>query len=585
MVRKAGELAGGIRLWAQTCCWLLLLTQISFATPQNPDEPAIRSLVERFFAAYSAEDLNALLSLWSDQSPDRQPFAAKLPDLFGRIDFSFSNLRLLRLQIDGDKASLRVAVDVLQREISPPTPILQTITRTFVLVKEKGTWKVWRYYPAAEELARALASTTDEVEVEKLLSAEKELANEELVSLLLSVADRHLERNEAQQGLRIAQLAKTIAVRIDDPGGYACACSYESDAFWLMGDLERALDAKEKSLEWLQREMERRQNILPPEKFARLQKTLLGLLHETGLFYETVVGNQDKALQKFQAMLHYARQWGDACAEALALNSIGDKRWSAGEMVQGIQEMERAAELFEPLLQRYPSHKRLASAYLVTLNHLAAAYRSFLIPQKALALYEKSLRLSQKWGDKLGEMGALWGIGLCLLDRGDEAKAQTYFERSLKLAKEEGHYGWIYTNLGTLLELHRKRNDLKTASACAEEMLKLSRHIKSHLWELGALENLAFLSVQKGEFERARSTIEEGLKLAERLGAHPSRLYHALGDLHRKQGHIQAAIDAYRKAITIGNNNLSPCPNRRVGSSPARERIGWRLTINLPSAS
>jgi len=562
---------------------MLLALQVSLALPQAHDEALVKSLVERFFAAYSAEDLNTLLSLWSEQSPDRQAFAEKLPDLFASIDVSFTNLRLLRLQVDGEKASLRVSVDSLVRKISPPTPTLQTITRTFVLVKEKGAWKIWRYYPAAEELAKALVSTTDEAEVEKLLNAEKELVNEELVSLLLSLAERHLEPNEAQQGLRIAQLAKTIASRIDDPAGYASACNCESDALWLMGDLERAIEVKEKSIEWLREEMECRRNTLPPEKFARLQETLFRLLHWTGMFYEAIVGSANEALRKFQTMLHYAQRCGDVYAEALVLNCIGGRQLGMGEVTQGVQTMERAIGLFERLVQRYPNHKKLASDYLIALNHLASSYNSLLIPQRAFALYQKSLRLSRKLGDKVGEMGALWGIGSAFLLHGDLAKAQTYFEQSLKLAREEGHYGWVYTNLGTLLELHRKRGDINAALKCAEEALKFCRDVKSFAWELGALENLAFLLVQKGEFERARSVIDEGLKLAERLNLHPSRLYQALGDLYRKQGQIQAAIDAYRKAITNWEQQFVTLPEP-TGRLLSPGRGDWMLAYHKLAA-
>jgi tetratricopeptide (TPR) repeat protein len=66
------------------------------------------------------------------------------------------------------------------------------------------------------------------------------------------------------------------------------------------------------------------------------------------------------------------------------------------------------------------------------------------------------------------------GIGISFVFQGNFDKARTYLEQSLKLAKEEGHYGWIYTDLGTLVELHRKRGDLDAAMAYAEEALKVA---------------------------------------------------------------------------------------------------------------
>jgi len=534
-----------------------LLATILLASSQTSDEVSVRSLVERFFALYAAEDIQAIMALWSSHSPDRKAFGEELTDLLGRFDFSFSAPHFLRTQIEGDKANLRVSVDALVKRIGSSQPFLRTLTRTFVLVKEGDEWKIWRYYPTAQELVNALASANDETELEKLLNAEKELVNQDLVMTLLSMATQHLERNEPKQGLRLAQIAKTIATRIEDPACYALAWYREGDAFWRMGELEQAIEVKEKCLEWLQREVERRQDSLPPEKFAWLQAVLFQLLHWAGMFYEAIVGDQDKSLQKFQTMLHYAQRYGDVYTEANALNCIGGKQIGMGEVVQGIQTMERAIELFERLVQQHPKNKPLATDYLVALNHLASAYNGLLIPQRALNLYEKSLNISRNLGDKVGEMGALWGIGYSFVLQGNSEKAQTYLEQSLKLAKEVGHYGWIYTNLGTLVELHRKRGNLDAAMACAEEALKVARHIQHHSWELGALENLALLSVQKGDFQRAKAYIDEGLKLAERLNLQPQRLYQALGDMNRKQKRWQEAIDAYRKAIEQVGVSLS----------------------------
>jgi CHAT domain-containing protein len=561
--------------------FVLLLAITSPAFSQTPDEVSVRSLVERFFALYEAEDIKAIMALWSSQSPDRKAFEEELADLFGRVDYSFSSPRFLRIQVEGEKANLRVVVNALAKRFGLPRPVLRTFTRTFLLVKEGDGWKIWRCYPSAQELANALAAASDETEVERLLDAEKELVNSELISLLISMATQHLGRNEPKQGMRLAQIAKAIAARIDDPAGYAFAWYREGDAFWRMGELERAIEVKEKCLEWLQREVEQRESSLPPEKFAWLQGMLLQLLHWTGAFYEALVGDQIKALQKYQALLHYAQRYGDVYAEAHALNCIGGKQFGTGEVVQGVQTMERAIELFERLLQQHPTNRELARSYLVALNHLASAYNGLLIPQRALELYGKSLSISRKLGDKVGEMGALYGIGISFVLQSNFDKARTYLEQSLKLAKEEGHFGWIYTNLGTLAELHRKRGDLDAAMAYAEATLNFTRQVQSYSWELGALENLAFLSVQKGDFQRAKGYIDEGLKLAERLNLQPQRLYQALGDMNRKQKQWQAAIDAYRKAIEQiekGTIMLSEPTGRLLSSK------GWVAAYNNLSA-
>ena len=57
---------------------ILLLLQIIPAFPQTPDETLVRSLVERFFALYATEDIQAIMALWSSHSPDRKAFGCLL---------------------------------------------------------------------------------------------------------------------------------------------------------------------------------------------------------------------------------------------------------------------------------------------------------------------------------------------------------------------------------------------------------------------------------------------------------------------------------------------------------------------------
>jgi hypothetical protein len=177
---KVSKLLGKKGVMAKIVVLALLPTLI--ASPQTPDEVSVHSLVERFFALYEAEDIKAIMALWSSQSPDRKAFEEELANLFSRVDYSFSSPRFLRIQVEGEKANLRVVVDALAKRFGLPRPVLRTFTRTFLLVKEGDGWKIWRCYPSAQELANALAAASDETEVERLLDAEKELVNEELVS-------------------------------------------------------------------------------------------------------------------------------------------------------------------------------------------------------------------------------------------------------------------------------------------------------------------------------------------------------------------------------------------------------------------
>jgi CHAT domain-containing protein len=524
---------------------------LSIACPQSippDDETAFRLLMERFFAAYAAEDLPALIALWSKKSPESQGWQKTTLRDFHDADFSFANLRLLRLQRQGDKATLCVSVDAIVKSFRLPMPMAQTLLRNFVLMREEGGWKIWRCVPTAEEFAQRLASVQSDAEWEALLNSERELLNGELVEALLKVAECHLDLGEPSQARRLAQLAQKIATYLDDPAGYALARFLEGYTFWLTGDLERAIAIQEETIAWAQQEMERRQKTEPPEKFARLLETAFRLLYWAGVFYADILGDGEKALQKYQAMAQSARQFNALYAEAVALNGLGGQLIGMGKAVQGIQTMERAIQLFERLRQAYPQSSKLARTSLTALNCLASAYNGIQMPDQSVLRYQKSLRLAQQFNDRVGEMGAVWGLGCAYRLKSDLAKAQAHFERSLKLAREERHFGWIYTNLGSLAELHLQQGNLDAALRHAEEALQVARQIQFHLWELGALENIARILVRKGDEQRAQAVLAEGLRKAERLNLSPAGLYTLVGNLHRRQGRWQQAILAYQKA-------------------------------------
>ncbi len=282
-MRKENRSAGKSFRWLATWMALTLVTLcLSIACPQSippGDETAFRLVIDRFFSAYAAEDLPALIALWSKKSPDFQGWQKTTLRDFHDADFSFTNLRLLRLQRQGDKATLCVSVDATVKSFRLPMPMAQKLLRNFVLMREEGGWKIWRCVPTAEEFAQRLASPQSGAEGEALLNSERELLNGELVEALLKVAERHLDLGEPSQVRRLAQLAQKIATYLDDPAGYALARSLEGDALWLTGDLEGAISLQEEIIAWLQQEIGQRQKTEPPEKFARLLETSFQLLH------------------------------------------------------------------------------------------------------------------------------------------------------------------------------------------------------------------------------------------------------------------------------------------------------------------
>src|SRR5688500_12575702 len=79
----------------------IIQSQPLLLTQSSSDEAALRALVERYFAAYSSEDLIAATGFWGEQSPDRAAAKGRLENFFSineRIEVR--DLQLRRLVVE-----------------------------------------------------------------------------------------------------------------------------------------------------------------------------------------------------------------------------------------------------------------------------------------------------------------------------------------------------------------------------------------------------------------------------------------------------------------------------------------------------
>ncbi len=531
------------------CCFAFCLASPSTPeSPQTGEEEALKSLVERFFTAYEKEDLEGLMSLWSEKSPDYAERKKVMKELFGFRDYTFANLIIKQIQFEGDKAKLRVCIALT--EIEPKTRMQSTrnLDRIFVCVKEEGIWKIWRYYPTSEELAYALLRVETDEEREKLLAKESELVNFELVRVLLIWGDKELEQENFQRALAIYQLASKIAQRIGDEEGLILSLNREGDTLALMGQIKEAAEKYEANIVTLKGFIKSHQEVGSNQRAHDLSLLLANLLHRLGSFYQTRYGDAEKALAKYQEMLAIGKQIGDRWIEAEGHNCVGGQLIGFGKIAQGIQEMEEAIRIYEDLLRQNPN-PRIRECYLVALNHLASTYSSIHLFPQAIERYEKSLKISRDIGFKIGEMGALWGIGMVYAGQGDFKKAIEHFEQSLKMAREEKHFAWIVTNLGSLADTYRELRDYDKALAYAQEQLEFAREVRSPLWEIGSLSLIISTLVRKGDTAKARIYAEEARKKLEYLGLSEEMLGAAIGDIYRAEGKWEQAIDAYLRYL------------------------------------
>src|SRR5215470_12469681 len=186
---------------------------------QSSVETEARTLVEKYFALYAAKDLDGLMGLWSAKLPDTAGKRKALGSQLETSEVIFSGLTISRVKIEGERASLRCALDMTATHKQNRQTATERQTSNFLLVREEGMWKLWEITPAVNDLAAALERAASEQEQERLLAQEKDVVDSSLVAALRELASPRIQNRDFAQAMRISQLAARIAEWIGDRVG------------------------------------------------------------------------------------------------------------------------------------------------------------------------------------------------------------------------------------------------------------------------------------------------------------------------------------------------------------------------------
>jgi len=208
----------------------------------------VRAVVEKYFATYAVKDLDGLMSLWSEKSPDYVPFKQSLQRQFAAENFSFSDPVISRVKVEGEKVGLRAVTNLIAVNLKNNQKREQRMALNFAFVREGGNWKVWRSAPAEDDLAEALVKAKTDDERAGLLEEEKDLMTAGLTQELNSQGRRSFLEGDYPGSRAIHQMAQGLAERIDDKAGIARALVGIGESYRVQGDYARALEYHQKGL-------------------------------------------------------------------------------------------------------------------------------------------------------------------------------------------------------------------------------------------------------------------------------------------------------------------------------------------------
>ena len=500
---------------------------------QQPDEAGVHLLVQKLRAAYGAKDLDAILALWSAQSPQRAAARESAQKMLGSsqaIDIRESATH--PPEIAGDRGRLYLDREIAAAPQATKTSASKKESLVLECIREQGDWRISKETPAAEDLSELLAKTSAEKDQADLLAAFQDLIGEQLALALIDRGRDARNHGDLKQALRMHGLASAIAERAGAKQAQASAFNNTGLAYYDQGDYAEALN-------WYQRSLTLSENIHDDAGTARSlnnmgaalmdcddlsgawdkfeQSFALGQKVHSPRLIANATGNMAiihgkrgdylQALALFQKNYDLDAPAGNKRALAIDLIDIGNVFLWQGDNAQSEDYFKRALETAEsgglkPLM-----------AYAVEDLGRAAEFRGDL--QDALRKFQRSLAICNEVGDKACAANSLSFIGSISSRLGDQAKAIEYFHNSLEIDKAIGGGQERAYTLAELAEAYNRKGDFNEAARVAEEALGVSESSgireaawRAHLEAGKAYQGLRQMARAEKELGQSITTIE-----------------------------------------------------------------------------
>lgn len=510
----------------------------SLVAAQTDETAAIRKLVEQFFSAYAKEDIEGLMSLWSQDSTEltgsKQSFQKAFSDL---NNIEIKNLSIRKVTIDTDKATVRLQMEIsaLDAKTGKRVDSLRKENRTFRLVK-RGDWKVSQYVVPENELAAALLAAKTTAERRALFDADKDLQTTALVKALRE-QDRFSRQQLLQQALPIYQVALEVSEWIDDKKSLAIVTQILGLIHFSQGNFGEALHFFQKSVA-LNEALGDKTEI--PDLLS-----YMGQVHFAR-------GSYADARIFFEKSLAVAQEMGDKSKIANALNTIGALSSIQGDYAQGVEYYRRSLAICEELND--------TMVIATPLSNLGSSYRLLGNNVLALEYYQRSLKLTEAIDDKKRMANTLANIGEIHLSQANYSQALEYLKRALELAESGGFKPDIVAFEHIVGNVHVERRDYALALAHYEKSLSMSEELGQKMPTAFTLQSIGNVYLLQGNTARALDYLQRSAVMAEQLNDTLGIAGAQIGfsNVYLTQGDYAKALEAGERALAAGSQMQKP---------------------------
>ena len=247
-----------------------------------------------------------------------------------------------------------------------------------------------------------------------------------------------------------------------------------------------------------------------------------------------------------RAAISWRRQESDSAEAGLRLAGAVGRFWSVhGYWSEGRGHLQALLSQ-EAARQETPARAKALTAA----GRLAQSQGDY---GAACALYEESLAISRKGGDKPGMAASLGGLGIVASHQGNNAVAKSFYEQCLAIHRELGDLRGISISLNNLGNVAYDQGDFGAAKALYEEGLAIDRELGNKRGAASSLGNLGNVAHSQGDDTVAKSFYEQCLAIYRELGDRwgVAISLHNLGGVAHDQGDYGAATALHEESLAI----------------------------------
>jgi tetratricopeptide (TPR) repeat protein len=229
------------------------------------------------------------------------------------------------------------------------------------------------------------------------------------------------------------------------------------------------------------------------------------------------------------------KQWiapaQQACTKAVDLGNAGaEGHMCLGLLENGTGQYEKALEQFQQAVQLEPANERAYAS-------LAGAYQQLNQPDKAEDTYKRAIAARPQYWRGYNRLGAFY------IAQAEYEKAAAMYHRATEL-EPDSYLAW--NNLGSA-QLYAGKDDEATQAFEKSISMRPSSD---------AFNNLAVAQFRLHRFKNAAQSFKEALKFDE----NNYQTWGNLGDASYYGGDTTSAMESYRKAITLAEQQLKVNP-------------------------